>query len=117
MLNEEVRAVADARYPQPMTPLEAIREELESLWSDLGHAVRDAINGRWSMQCDNVARRIVVLTDIVGPLKWTQCPPDLLRDGADSMFAQLNATMGHPLPLTDIHDMEGWLESQYASRV
>lgn len=60
---------------------EAIEEELESLWDDLEKARRSAVNGQWSIECDNLVYRIQTLTMLVGPTHWTRIQLNLLEKG------------------------------------
>lgn len=60
---------------------QAIRDELVMLWGDLSWAVRHAHNGSWSVQCENIADRIVTLSRLVGPTKWGELDVDLLLGG------------------------------------
>jgi hypothetical protein len=59
----------------------ALREELACLWNDLDDARLGAINGRWSMRCDELADRIKDLTELVGPTPWGEVPITLLELG------------------------------------
>jgi hypothetical protein len=61
--------------------LDAIRWEVNCLWSDLNDATRQAVNGSWSMACDDIASRIVGLGRFVGALPWEHVQVDLLRSG------------------------------------
>jgi hypothetical protein len=45
---------------------EAARQEQDCLWTDLDSAIRNAINGEWSMQCDWLVGRIAVLAKLTG---------------------------------------------------
>jgi hypothetical protein len=65
----------------PQTLEAATLAELEQLWGDMVQARRDALNGVWSVQCDNLVDRIVMLSRFVGPLRWGQVGVSLLRDG------------------------------------
>ncbi len=75
------RAIADAAEDSPAGLLSAARAELCDLWYDLGNARRAAINGSWSMQCDNVVVRIVHLSRLAGVTPWQQIPIPSLLDG------------------------------------
>jgi hypothetical protein len=74
------RAVADAAEEEPASLAEAARAELAELWTDLEHEMTFAMNGRWSMACDNRVRRIIVLSRLVGAIGWAQIPCTLLLD-------------------------------------
>jgi hypothetical protein len=60
---------------------QALRDELGYLWGDLGDAIHTAINGRWSIRCDNLEDRIRALTQLVGPTPWEQVGMTLLENG------------------------------------
>jgi hypothetical protein len=51
-----------------------IRDEQASLFYALDVAIRSAINGRWSMQAADAARRIVSAARLVGPVPWGEVP-------------------------------------------
>jgi hypothetical protein len=60
---------------------EVAREELACLWGDLEIARRSAINGTWSIQCDNLTDRIKGLTAVIGPTPWDEIQIPLLELG------------------------------------
>ena len=57
------RALGDGA---PRTLEEAVRQELVALWTDLDEAIKHAIDGSWSMQCDWIVERIAILTRLTG---------------------------------------------------
>lgn len=59
----------------------ACREELDCLWHDLDKAIRRAIDGRWSIECDGLQGRIERLTKLVGPTPWEAIQIPLLESG------------------------------------
>jgi hypothetical protein len=62
--------------------LEAVaREELACLWGDLEIARQYAINGTWSVNCDNITQRIKDLTAVIGPTPWDEIQIPLLELG------------------------------------
>lgn len=73
---------------------EAVREELDSLWSDLNIARRDAINGVWSIRCDGLVERIKNLTSLVGATPWEQIQIPLLEDG---VYQRIHDEVGIPV--------------------
>jgi hypothetical protein len=79
------------------------RQEQESLWNDLGDAIRGSQNGVWSIQCSNLARRIVEVARLVGPTPWGSVPLPLLAGGVYA--AVLRAGDVQPSAPTD----EEWL--------
>lgn len=60
---------------------EAARNEQIQLWGDLEQAVRNALRGGWSIQCDNLAWRITSLAIFVGATPWGDVSVRLLRSG------------------------------------
>lgn len=62
---------------------EACVDETENLWSDLSTARRDACNqtARWSLHCDWLVTRIVILSRMAGVTDWDHVPTDLVLDG------------------------------------
>jgi hypothetical protein len=74
----------------------ALREELVALWSDMGQARREAINGVWSIHCESLAQRIKSITALVGPTPWDHIGLALLEDG---IYQQLHAEMGVEAPV------------------
>jgi hypothetical protein len=75
----------------------AIATELEYLWGDLSWALRGAINGVWSQQCDNLVWRIVLLTRHTGqPTPWGDVSIELLESG---VYQALHDAMGIPAPV------------------
>lgn len=77
----------------------AVRDELDSLWSDLNNARYAAISGKWSMQCDFLVERIKNLTALVGPTPWESIELQLLEDG---IYQRVHAEVGVHAPV----DME-----------
>lgn len=62
---------------------EACVDETEALGDDLSTARNDAANtaSRWSMHCDWITSRIVILSRLAGVTDWDHVPTDLLLDG------------------------------------
>jgi hypothetical protein len=60
---------------------DAARLEQVNLWADLDRAIRSALNGVWSMQCDNLTRRITNLAHFVGATPWDQIDVSLTLAG------------------------------------
>lgn len=84
----------------PETPADTItacefvlREELVALWDDLSSAIRHAVNGQWSIQCDNLAWRMEQITRLVGPCPHDRIQMPLLLDGT---YERLHAEWGVP---------------------
>jgi hypothetical protein len=74
-------AVAIAGEEPPADLLAAVAEELVALWSDLGEALRRAAGRRWSVECDGLVVRIVMLSRLAGATPWPHVPTSLLADG------------------------------------
>lgn len=55
--------------------------ELNHLWGDMEDALRSRIGEGWSIRCENVAWRILLLSRRVGPLRWDHVGVELLRNG------------------------------------
>lgn len=69
-------------YSQGMgTVSEWIAEEQACLWHDLDEAIRQAINGAWSMGAANVAQRIVGAARLVGATPPGEVPWRLAAGG------------------------------------
>lgn len=58
-----------------------ITDEQESLWNDLDLAIRDAVNGVWSMSAEDIASRIIGAARIVGPTPTGSVPYSLVSGG------------------------------------
>jgi hypothetical protein len=76
----------------------AVREELVMLWGDLTSAVRYAANGSWSIQCDNLAERITVLSRLVGPTPWDEIDVGTLLSG---VYERVHREAGIEVPPID----------------
>lgn len=87
-----------AHDDEPQTLEDAARQELAMLWSDLTNARRSALNGVWSIRCENVAYRIVMLSRFVGPTSWQDVDVDLLLDG---VYAKVYDEAGIDYPPID----------------
>ena len=73
-------AIAIAAEDPPADLRAAVAEELVALWSDLGEALRRA--GRsWSIKCDGLVVRIVMLSRLSGTTSWEWIPESLLASG------------------------------------
>jgi hypothetical protein len=73
-------AVAVAGEEPPADLAAAVAEELVALWSDLDDALRRA-RWRWSVQCDGLVVRIVMLSRLTSATPWPHVPASLLADG------------------------------------
>lgn len=93
------RAIADTENNEEYATREsALHWLLESAWCDLHTARRYAINGTWSIECDNQVHRIVGLTKLVGPLSWQRVPVRLILDG---IYERIHEAIGTLTPLSD----------------
>lgn len=70
---------------------DAVREEVADLWRDLNSAQSRAINGRWSIECDNLEERIKNLTPLVGATPWEEIQIALLENG---VYQRIHADLG-----------------------
>lgn len=59
----------------------AVAEELIALWSDLGEAMRRASSRSWSVECDGLVVRIVMLSRLTAATSWEWIPLPLLASG------------------------------------
>jgi hypothetical protein len=74
-------AVAAAGEQPPADLSAAVAEELVALWSDLGEAMRRAGSRCWSVECDGLVVRIVMLSRLSGATSWQWIPAPLLAGG------------------------------------
>ncbi|MFE9735443.1 hypothetical protein ACFYO9_33870 [Streptomyces sp. NPDC005863] len=70
---------------------EVAREELARLWSDLETARQHALNGQWSVACDDIEERIKALTPLIGPTPWGDIQIPLLELG---IYQRIHADLG-----------------------
>jgi hypothetical protein len=76
-----LRAVSAADEAPPADLLAAVAEELVALWSDLASEIRQARGGCWSVECDALVVRIVMLSRLAGATSWEWIPAELLTSG------------------------------------
>jgi hypothetical protein len=75
-------AAIAAAGEQPAADLSAaVFEELIALWSDLGEAMRRAGSRSWSVECDGLVVRIVMLSRLTAATSWEWIPVPLLASG------------------------------------
>jgi hypothetical protein len=67
----------------------AVAEEFIALWSDLGEAMRRAGSRSWSVECDGLVVRIVMLSRLTAATSWRWIPAPLLADGVYQGILQL----------------------------
>jgi hypothetical protein len=74
-------AIAGAGEQPPVDLPAAVAEELIALWSDLGEAMRRAGGQSWSVECDGLVVRIVMLSRLTAATSWQWIPAPLLASG------------------------------------
>ena len=74
-------AIAVAGEQPPVDLPAAAAEELIALWSDLGEAMRRAGGRSWSVECDGLVVRIVMLSRLTAATSWQWIPEPLLASG------------------------------------
>lgn len=74
-------AVAAAGEERPPDLPAAAAEELIALWSDLGEAMRRAGSRSWSVECDGLVVRIVMLSRLTAATSRQWIPVPLLASG------------------------------------
>jgi hypothetical protein len=106
------QAIRDAGEEPPADLGAAAREELAALWFDLEHEMTFAMNGRWSIACDNLVQRIVRLSRLVAPTPWGQVPVSLLLNetyqriyaaAGVSFFSPTREDLQELAAMTDVH--------------
>jgi hypothetical protein len=95
-VDEAIAYAGDAE--EYATPESALRWQLKLAWSDLDDARSSALNGRWSIKCEQQVAQIIGLTRLVGPTPWEAIPVDLLLDG---VYERIHEVIGVSTPLTD----------------
>ena len=66
--------------PDEVTMTAVLSNERDALWADLGDAIRRAINGRWSIECDNVLHRIRAIDSVLDfPMDWENVSMSFLQ--------------------------------------
>lgn len=76
----DAAVAAAGEEPPPDLPA-AVAEELIALWSDLGEAMRRAGSRSWSVKCDGLVVRIVMLSRLTAATSWQWIPVPLLASG------------------------------------
>ena len=96
-------AIAAAGELPPTDLSEAVAEELIALWSDLGEAMRRAGGRSWSVECDGLVVRIVMLSRLTSATPWEWIPASLLTRGAyQGILQSAGITFAAP-SLDEIH--------------
>jgi hypothetical protein len=81
MRNRWAAAITAAGEQPPGDLPAAIAEELIALWSDLGEAMARAGSQCWSVECDGLVVRIVMLSRLTAATSWPWIPAPLLASG------------------------------------
>jgi hypothetical protein len=81
MRQQWAAAVAAAGEQPPADLTAGVAEELIALWSDLGEAMRRAGSRCWSVECDALVVRIVMLSRLTAATSWPWIPAPLLASG------------------------------------
>src|SRR5580658_1138535 len=81
-------AIAAAAEQPPEDLSAAVAEELIALWSDLGEAIRRAGRRSWSVECDGLVVRIVMLSRLTTATSWQWIPESLLASGVYQSILQ-----------------------------
>ena len=72
----------------PADLLAAVAEELIALWNDLAEAMRRAGAQSWTVECDGLVVRIVMLNRLTAATSWQWIPVPLLASGAYQSILQ-----------------------------
>jgi hypothetical protein len=97
-LLEYVDEAAGDTHEEYATKDRALQWTLMLAWSDLQDQRRRAMNGVWSIACDNAVSHILGLTKLIGPIGWEQVQVDLILDG---VYERIHELAGTPTPLTE----------------
>jgi len=88
----------------PADLLAAVAEELIALWNDLAEAMRRAGAQSWTVECDGLVVRIVMLSRLTSATPWEWIPASLLTSGAyQGILQSAGITFAAP-SLDEIHD-------------
>ena len=99
-------------YPTDLTT--AARAEVVHLWSDLAEARRNANRGCWSMGCENVAYRIVMLSRIVGATDSGEIDVDVVLDGLYERLHREAGIVHPPIDWDGIREARAYIERSVA---
>lgn len=94
-------------------PMDWIREELESLWSDLGNAELRSLApaGQTSMRMENLMDRIVSATKIVGPISWKNVSITMIASGNYRKFCErMGITFTYPNDVEYARDIAPYMK-------
>lgn len=93
-------AVTEAAQGAPLDLDAAAAWELPQLWHDLADARGQVPPGSWSIRCDDLTMRIVVLSRLAGPTASDEVPLNLVLDGTYQGILTA-ATVSHDPPDMD----------------
>jgi hypothetical protein len=97
-------AVAEAGEQPPADLSAAVAEELIALWSDLGQAIQRAADRAWSVECDGLVVRIVMLSRLTEATPWPWIPASLLDSGAYQGILESAGIAFTPPGPVEVHD-------------
>jgi hypothetical protein len=97
-------AVAEAGEQPPADLSAAVAEELIALWSDLGQAIQRAADRAWSVECDGLVVRIVMLSRLTEATPWQWIPASLLDSGVCQGILELAGIAFTPPGPVEVHD-------------
>jgi len=103
-------AIAAAGEQPPADLSAAFAEELIALWSDLGEAMRRAGARSWSVDCDGLVVRIVMLSRLTAATSWQWIPVPLLASGVYQGIlhsAGIAVTVRCPAEIDDVNLARG----------
>lgn len=81
-MNREAININPSAIARHMAQMKAyIERDLVLRWEELFKAMECGISTRWSIQCENLAKRIHEATALVGPVNWSELGLTQLIDG------------------------------------
>jgi hypothetical protein len=96
-------AIVAAAEEPPADLSAAVAEELIALWSDLGEAMQRADSRSWSVECDGLVVRIVMLSRLTAATSWQWIPISLLVSGVYQGILQSADIVFTAPSLAEIH--------------
>lgn len=89
-----------------------LKVEQENLWMDLFWALRNSVNGEWSIDAENKVKRIMLIASEVGMTPWEKIQTPLLTSG---VYNTVRIKLGFPteaFTFSEIMNVEfppGWV--------
>lgn len=81
-MSDYTPAIKRALDAEALGPIAALDDEQMYLWTDLEHALHEALKpGTVSMGAEWIIERIVVIARITGATHWSEIPIPLILDG------------------------------------